>query len=112
MLLLISSCARQQSGKVCRYRHLEPNHPDAIADRFNNNQLSNEEIIKYGLRKCEEDEVNPFAPLNANICFEFLNKKCCSRTRSMKICRYRHLLPNHPDAIADRQRFSRKNVLE
>ena len=52
-------------GGNCRYRHLSPNHPDAIADRFKSHLLSEEEIIKYGLRPCEEYETNPFAPKDA-----------------------------------------------
>lgn len=108
---LINSCERQKNGDVCHYRHLDPNHPDAIADRFKNNLLSPEEIAKYRLRKCEPDEVNPFAPANAKICYDFLNKRVCSRTMEMKICRYRHLLPNHPDAKADRERTSKRKLI-
>ena len=87
---------------MCRFRHLDSSHPDAIADRFKNGLLSDEEIEKYKLRPCPPGEVNPFAPENARICFEYLNKKVCKRTSNMKICRYRHLLPSHPEAIADR----------
>lgn len=101
-------CERQRNGGVCRFRHLDPNHPDAIADRFRNGLCTKEEIEKYHLRKCDPYEVNPFAPYGANICFEFLNKKTCSRNNAMKICRYRHLLPNHPDAIADRERNAKR----
>lgn len=109
--VLTNSCERQKNGDVCHYRHLDPNHPDAIADRFKNNLLSPEEIAKYRLRKCEPDEVNPFAPANAKICYDFLNKRVCSRTMEMKICRYRHLLPNHPDAKADRERSSKRKLI-
>ena len=103
-------CERQQNGGICRFRHLDPNQPDAIADRFKNGFLSQEEIDKYKLRKCEPNEVNPFAPEGAKICFEFLNKKVCGRTSNMKICRYRHLLPSHPDAVADRVRNSKRKA--
>ena len=92
------------TGSVCRYRHLIASHPDAIADRFQSGLLSEEEIKQYQLRTCDENETNPFAPIDAPICFEFLNHGFCSRTAAMKICRYRHLLPSHPDAIADRNR--------
>ena len=91
-------------GGNCRYRHLSPNHPDAIADRFKSHLLSEEEIIKYGLRPCEEYETNPFAPKDAPICFDFLNRGVCGRTQEMKVCRYRHLLPEHPEAIKDRMK--------
>ena len=70
--------------------------------------LSKEEIKQYKLRECDENEVNPFAPRGANICLDFLNKKMCSRTNEKRICRFRHLLHNHPDAIADRNRNGKK----
>lgn len=97
-------CKRQLSGGVCHFRHLDPNHPDVIANRYFNNMLSEREIQKYRLRPCEENECNPFAPKDARICFDYLNKRVCSRNATMRICRYRHLLPNHPEAIADRNR--------
>ena len=67
-------------------------------------RLSEEEIRKYQLRPCEPFETNPFAPADAKICFDFLNHHVCSRNQDMKICRFRHLLPEHPDAIRDRAR--------
>lgn len=91
-------------GKVCHFRHLDCDHPDVIADRYFNNMLSEKDIRSYQLRPCEPDECNPFAPKNAKICFDFLNKNVCSRNSDMRICRYRHLKPNHPEAIADRKR--------
>lgn len=97
-------CHRMIQGGNCRYRHLSPNHPDAIADRFKSHLLSDEEIVKYNLRPCEEFETNPFAPRDAPICFDFLNRGICGRTQEMKICRYRHLLPEHPEAIKDRMK--------
>lgn len=101
---LENRCQRMESGKVCRFRHLVPLHPDAIADRFKSGLLSEEEIRKYQLRPCEPFETNPFAPADAKICFDFLNHHVCSRNQDMKICRFRHLLPEHPDAIRDRAR--------
>ena len=89
---------------------MDPSHPDAIADRFKNGLLSKEEIERYRLRVCASGEVNPFAPEDARICFEYLNKKLCKRTSNMKICRYRHLQPNHPDAIADRAKNARNRL--
>ena len=91
-----------ENGRVCRFRHLVPYHPEAIADRFRSGLLSKEDIEKYRLRECEPYETNPFAPKDAKICFEFLNRHVCSRNQDMKICRFRHLLPEHPDAIQDR----------
>ena len=98
-------CSRMSSGGVCRYRHLSPQHPDAIADRYNSGLLSEQDIQQYKLRPCEEFETNPFAPIDAPICFSYLNRGVCSRTHEMRICRYRHLLPEHPDAIRDRLKY-------
>lgn len=97
-------CQRMETGRICRFRHLVPNHPEAIADRYRSGLLSQEEILKYKLRECDPYETNPFAPRDAKICFEFLNRRICSRNQDMKICRFRHLLPEHPDAIQDRLR--------
>ena len=98
-------CSRMSVGGVCRYRHLSPQHPDAIADRYNSGLLSEQDIQQYKLRPCEEFETNPFAPKDAPICFSYLNRGVCSRTHEMRICRYRHLLPEHPDAIRDRLKY-------
>ncbi|KAM7456344.1 hypothetical protein BLSTO_02894 [Blastocystis sp. subtype 1] len=106
------SCERQRNGSVCHFRHLSPNHPEAIADRFQSGLLSEEEIAYYKLRPCEPFETNPFAPKDAKICFEFLNKHVCSRNAKMQVCHFRHLLPNHPDAIADRERSKAMHRLD
>lgn len=44
------------------------------------------------------------APGETRICFPFMNKGRCERGN---MCRFRHLTPDHPDAIADRQRTGR-----
>lgn len=106
------SCERQRNGSICHFRHLSPNHPEAIADRFQSGLLSEEEIAYYKLRPCEPFETNPFAPKDAKICFEFLNKHVCSRNAKMQVCHFRHLLPNHPDAIADRERSKAMHRLD
>ena len=38
------------------------------------------------------------------ICFDFINKGSCSRLMRGEPCKYRHLAPNHPDAVADKIR--------
>jgi len=43
-------------------------------------------------------------PSEVRICFTFLNRGQCNREGS---CRFRHLAPDHPDAIADRVRSGR-----
>eukprot|EP00966_Prymnesium_polylepis_P096706 2240471-Prymnesium_polylepis.1 len=40
-------------------------------------------------------------PGEQRICFPFLNRGSCERGAA---CRFRHLPPDHPDAIADRMR--------
>ena len=42
------------------------------------------------------------------ICFEWLNHGSCNRGAS---CKFRHLEPNHPDAIMDRVRTGHINKL-
>jgi len=44
------------------------------------------------------------APGEQRICFPFLNRGACERGAA---CRYRHLTPDHPDAVADRMRTGR-----
>ena len=77
-----------ERGEACRFRHLDPNHPDAVADR-----------IRGGGRL--PPGTNPLADQNPNtppgetrVCFTFLNKQSCDRPG----CIFRHLLPGHPDA--------------
>lgn len=94
-----------KNGLVCRFRHLDACHPEAIADRFKNGLLSKEEIVHYGLYPCGPNESNPFASPESKICFDYLNHHVCSRNYSMRICRFRHLEANHPDAIQDRKRL-------
>lgn len=101
-------CSRQMEGQKCRYRHLISTHPEAIAYRYSKGLLTEEEIVNYQLRPCEEHETNPFAPINAPLCKDFLNHKYCQRTRNMKICRYRHCLPQHPLAIKDKEQRKMK----
>lgn len=101
-------CQRVDSGKICRFRHLDADHPDAIADRFRSGLISKEEIEKYQLRECDLFESNPFAPRGAKICFEYLNRHVCSRNMCKKICRFRHLESEHPDAIRDRRKLNRE----
>eukprot|EP00965_Chrysotila_dentata_P099569 3291390-Pleurochrysis_carterae.AAC.4 len=47
------------------------------------------------------DEVPTAAPAGGRICFTFLNKGSCTYAGE---CRFRHLMPEHPDAVADRVR--------
>eukprot|EP01137_Pigoraptor_chileana_P005515 Opistho-2@48691 len=53
----------------------------------------------------------PYDPLQLNphatqqqICYDFLSTSTCRRMQEGSICRFRHLHPTHPEAIAERQR--------
>lgn len=81
-------------GAECRFRHLTAEHPDAVADRMRTGQY--DKIPQH---------VNPMVEQNPNcqpgeqrICYTYLNRRSCDRPE----CSFRHLLPGHPDAIADR----------
>lgn len=110
LLKVISRCYRMETGRVCRFRHLDADHPDAIADRFRNGLLSKEDIKKYNLRVCDAFESNPFAPQEAKICFEYLNHHVCSRNVAKRICRFRHLESEHPEAVKDRMKVLKESV--
>ena len=78
----------------CRFRHLAQDHPDAIADR-----------MRTGAYDKIPQHANPMIEQNPNckpgeprICYTFLNRGSCDRPE----CSFRHLLPGHPDAVADR----------
>merc|ERR1719473_1096681 len=43
-------------------------------------------------------------PGETRICFPFLNKGVCERGA---LCKFRHLTPDHPDAVADRAKNGR-----
>jgi len=62
-------------------------------------KLNAEKIPK--LARDEMDDMNPLSvPGEKRICFAFLNRGRCKRSR----CVYRHLAPTHPDAIKDREK--------
>lgn len=78
----------------CRFRHLSQDHPDAVADR-----------MRTGAYDKIPPHVNPMIDQNPNskpgetrICYTYLNRGACERPE----CSFRHLLPGHPDAVADR----------
>lgn len=82
------------SHENCRFRHLPQDHPDAVADR-----------MRTGAYDKIPAHVNPMIDQNPNakpnelrICYTFLNRQACDRPE----CTFRHLLPGHPDAVADR----------
>lgn len=102
-------------GAGCRFRHLAPDHPDAIADRvrtghiFKIANLADEKVqaqLQEQLSAKSSPSAQALAPptassSDARICFPFLNHGRCDREST---CRFRHLAPDHPDAVADRMR--------
>jgi hypothetical protein len=100
-------------GAGCRFRHLAPDHPDAIADRvrtghvFKIANLADEKVqaqLQEQLSAKSSPSAQALAPptassSDARICFPFLNHGRCDREST---CRFRHLAPDHPDAVADR----------
>ena len=101
-------------GAGCRFRHLAPDHPDAIADRVRtghifkiaNVQDEKEQAQLQELTAATSPSAQALAPPtaashDARICFPFLNHGRCDREAT---CRFRHLAPDHPDAVADRMR--------
>lgn len=94
-------------GAGCRFRHLEPTHPDAIADRvrtghiFKIANVADEKVqaqLQEQLSAATSPSAQALAPptaasSDARICFPFLNHGRCDREAT---CRFRHLLPDHP----------------
>ena len=83
-----------EHGDACQFRHVAQDHPDAIADR-----------MRRGEYHKIPASANPMIDQNPNvgygetrICFRYLNHGKCDKDA----CTFRHLLPGHPDAIADR----------
>ena len=51
---------------------------------------------------CTNNELNPFAQPTAKLCYDFLNFGYCKRENRTGSCKYRHLAPDHIDAVMDR----------
>lgn len=51
---------------------------------------------------CTNNELNPYAQPNAKLCYDFLNFGYCKRENRTGSCKYRHLAPDHIDAVMDR----------
>ena len=113
------ACGRLSRGEVCRYRHLDANHPDVIADKVRQGKLPPSAIAGglapgAGFAAGAAPGVDPTTGLSdpgpqAQLCFDFINNGQCSRLVSGQGCRYRHLPPTHPDVIADRIRTGKMN---
>ena len=112
------ACGRLSRGEVCRYRHLDANHPDVIADKVRQGKLPPSAIAGGAAGPASPGivgaGVDPTTGLSdpgpqAQLCFDFINNGQCSRRVSGQGCRYRHLPPTHPDVIADRIRTGKMN---
>ena len=66
-----------------------------ISQSFDLSQLSPAMI-------CTNNELNPFAQPTAKLCYDFLNFGYCKRENRTGSCKYRHLAPDHIDAVMDR----------
>jgi hypothetical protein len=90
---------RCEHGDGCRYRHVAADHPDAVADRMRRGEFH--KIPTYANPMLDQNPNVAFG--ETRICFSFLNRRECTKEG----CAFRHLLPGHPDAIADRARTGR-----
>lgn len=72
--------------------------------------LSEEEAAIWHLSPCSDNEVNPFSNPKENLCYDFQNHSYCKRNREGKICRFRHLLSDHEDAIRDRKKMNNRHT--
>jgi hypothetical protein len=124
-------CGRLARGEACRYRHLEPTHPDVIADKVRQGKLpasaleaarvgdletlratmggggpgvpNAPQALLPGMTEADLPDPGPAASL----CFDYVNNGSCSRLRSGQTCKYRHLPPTHPDVINDKLRHGK-----
>lgn len=84
-------------------------HPERIALLYLHGKLSEEEAAVWHLSPCSKNEVNPFSSPQEKLCYDFQNHGFCKRNQEGKICRFRHLLQEHADAVRDRRRMSVRN---
>jgi len=92
-----------QRGAECKFRHLEQDHPDAIADRIRTghvNKLTGM-VAPEKLQEMKKQVTQSNLSSSGPICFGFLNTGRCDHGDH---CKYRHIGQDHPDAIADRVR--------
>ena len=97
-------CRAEDAGQNCPYRHCVYCHPERIALLFLHNQLTPLESGAWMLIPCSSKEVNPFSSPREKLCYDFLNTGVCKRNQEGKICRFRHCLPNHEEAVKDRMK--------
>ena len=95
-------CSRLNSGQICRYRHLQADHPDVIADKVRQGKLP-PSALESGLAPAEPG-IPPDPGQGAQLCFDFINSGKCARLASGAGCKYRHLPQGHPEVIADKVR--------
>ena len=59
---------------------------------------------------CTSIELNPHALANAELCYDYLNSGTCQREMA-GICKYRHLPPDHIDAIVDQMISGKVDIM-
>ena len=75
----------------------------ALSSKYDFSQLS----IRMTCNACD---LNPNALPNARLCYDFLNTGKCKRDAAGEVCRFRHLPPDHIDAIVDKIRNGKMPV--
>ena len=53
---------------------------------------------------CHCVDLNPNAPPDARLCYDFLNSGVCRREQTAGICRFRHLPVDHVETVVDKIR--------
>ena len=97
-------CPNEKLGRHCPYRHLVECHPERVALLYQYGRLTEFEANAWLLCPCAAKEVNPFGSPHEKMCYDFLNTHVCKRNQEGKICRFRHCLPSHEDAVRDRMK--------
>ncbi|KAK8796807.1 hypothetical protein WA588_000933 [Blastocystis sp. NMH] len=105
---LTGRCRNEQMGRRCPLRHLVDCHPERIALLYRYGRMTEYEACAWMLYPCSDKEVNPFGNPHEKLCYDYLNTHVCKRNQEGKICRFRHCLPTHADALKDRLKNEKK----
>ena len=103
-----SRCRNEQMGRRCPLRHLVDCHPERIALLYRYGRMTEYEACAWMLYPCSDKEVNPFGNPHEKLCYDYLNTHVCKRNQEGNICRFRHCLPRHADALKDRLKNEKK----
>lgn len=61
---------------------------------------------------CHCVDLNPNAPPDARLCYDFLNSGVCKREQTAGICRFRHLPVDHVETVVDKIRNGKVMEME